>query len=110
MEISRTIGRFRRDRAVILLLVVAAVLLAGRAWLRDHSQHNPWAPLDLRDPPGWATQKKLAEGRENAFLSRKLAAIITDLPVHIDLEKCAAHDYDPVRHFSWKTIVSRLLD
>lgn len=60
MEISRTIGRFRRDRAVILLLVVAAVLLAGRAWLRDHPQHNPWAPLDLRDPPGWATQKKLA--------------------------------------------------
>jgi DNA polymerase-1 len=44
-----------------------------------------------------ATQKKLAEGRDNAFLSRKLAAIITDLPVKIDLEKCAAHDYDPAR-------------
>jgi hypothetical protein len=60
MDISRTIGRFRRDRAVIALLVLAALFFAGRAWLRDHPQHNPWAPLDLRDPPGWATQRKLA--------------------------------------------------
>ncbi|MCC7209528.1 MAG: DNA polymerase I [Anaerolineae bacterium] len=44
-----------------------------------------------------ATQKKLAEGRENAFLSRQLATIITDLPVNVELEKCAAHDYDPAR-------------
>jgi hypothetical protein len=48
------------DRPAIWLLLAAAVLLAGRAWLRDHPKHNPWAPLDLRDPPGWATQSKLA--------------------------------------------------
>jgi hypothetical protein len=60
MALSRKIGSFRRDRAAIALLVLAALLLAGRAWLRDHPQHNPWAQLDLRDPPGWATQGKLA--------------------------------------------------
>ena len=50
----------RIDRPAIWLLLAAAVLLAGRAWLRDHPQHDPWAPLDLRDPPGWATRGKLA--------------------------------------------------
>lgn len=65
MEISRRIGRFKRDRAVIALLVFAAIVFAGRAWLRDHPQHDPWAPLDLRDPPGWATQRKLAALRDD---------------------------------------------
>lgn len=35
------------------------MVLAGRAWLADHPEHNPWAPLDLRHPPGWATAGKL---------------------------------------------------
>jgi hypothetical protein len=52
--------RFPYDRAVLALLVVGGLLLAARAWLADHPQHDPWAALDLRDPPGWATQRKLA--------------------------------------------------
>ena len=60
MRISRTIGRFSLDRTVIGLLLSAAVLLGGRAWLEENPQHNPWAPLSLDDPPGWATQRKLA--------------------------------------------------
>lgn len=44
----------------MLLLFVLAALVAGRAWLAEHPQHDPWAPLDLRDPPGWATAAKLA--------------------------------------------------
>lgn len=56
---SRRIGRFVWDRRVFLLLALAGVLLAGRVWLDQHPQHNPWAPLDLRDPPGWATGAKL---------------------------------------------------
>ena len=53
------------DRPALALLIVGAVGLAAWAWLRDHPQDNPWAPLDLRDPPGWATQSKLAELRED---------------------------------------------
>lgn len=45
------------------LLTLGAV--AGYGWLQDHPQHNPWAPLDLRDPPGMATATKLAEIRSD---------------------------------------------
>jgi hypothetical protein len=56
---SRRIGRFTWDRRVFVLLLVAALFVAGRAWLAEHPQHDPWAPLDLRHPPGWATGMKL---------------------------------------------------
>ncbi len=36
------------------------MLVAGRAWLAEHPEHDPWAPLNLNDPPGWATRAKLA--------------------------------------------------
>ncbi|AKH41437.1 hypothetical protein FHS61_001925 [Altererythrobacter atlanticus] len=65
MRISTEIGHFRLERFLIALLALAALLLAGRAWLEDHPQHNPWAPLNLNDPPGWATQRKLADLRGN---------------------------------------------
>lgn len=66
MRISTRIARFRLDRVVIGVMLVAAILLAARAWLHDHPQHNPWAPLNLADPPGWATQAKLSKLREDA--------------------------------------------
>ena len=53
------------DKPALVLLMLAALFLATRAWLHDHPQHNPWAPLDLRDPPGWATQQKLAALRDD---------------------------------------------
>lgn len=56
---SRRIGTFTWDRCILLLLLLAGALVAGRAWLAEHPQHNPWAPLDLRDPAGWATASKL---------------------------------------------------
>jgi hypothetical protein len=58
-------GRFPLDRVALVLLVVGGLVLSVRAWLADHPQHDPWAPLDLRDPPGWATRVKLAALREN---------------------------------------------
>lgn len=81
---SRRIGRFVGDRRAMLLLVVVAGLLIGRVWLADHPEHNPWAPLDLRDPPGWATASKLRAMRDDpancrAVLSRSDIAF-TALP------------------------------
>jgi hypothetical protein len=63
MRLSRKIGRFRLDRLLILLLLAGGLYVAGRAWLADNPQHDPWAPLNLADPPGWATQQKLADLR-----------------------------------------------
>ncbi len=64
-KISRRIGTFAGDRRVALLLVLVALLLAGRVWLAEHPEHNPWAPLDLRDPTGWATEAKLLALRDD---------------------------------------------
>ncbi len=77
--ISRGVGPFRIDRRVVLLLVLAAIALAGRAWLEENPQHNPWAPLDLRDPHGMATTAKLIALRDDpqtcrAVLSRSEVA------------------------------------
>lgn len=41
-----------------------------------------------------ATQKKLIEGRDSAFLSRQLATIQRDVPLKVDLDACVSHDYD----------------
>ncbi|MEO8606408.1 MAG: DNA polymerase I [Chloroflexota bacterium] len=41
-----------------------------------------------------ANQKKLIEGKDSAFLSKKLATIIRDLPVTLNLQDCLSHDYD----------------
>ncbi len=57
--LSRRIGLLRGDRRVVWSLILLGLLLTARGWLADHPQHNPWAPLDLDDPPGWATRSKL---------------------------------------------------
>lgn len=38
--------------------------------------------------------RKLLDGREMAFLSQRLARILRDVPVMLDLSACAAHDYE----------------
>ncbi|MGD2155266.1 MAG: DNA polymerase I [Anaerolineales bacterium] len=42
-------------------------------------------------------RKKLEAGRENAFLSRNLALIITDLNLHLDLDMARPEKFNPVR-------------
>jgi DNA polymerase-1 len=41
-----------------------------------------------------ALHKKLEEGKESAYLSYKLARIVTDVPLELNLEKCVAQDFD----------------
>lgn len=50
-------------QGLVGVLLICAVLLAGRTWLIENPQNNPWAPLDLRDAPGWLTAHRLAELR-----------------------------------------------
>ncbi|MEK6255785.1 MAG: hypothetical protein N2C13_00530 [Chloroflexota bacterium] len=40
-------------------------------------------------------QKKLEAGKENAYLSQKLARIVTDLDIEMDLEKAKIEHFDP---------------
>lgn len=77
---------FRIDRWAIALIVLAALVMAGWHWLRSHPQHNPWAPLRLSDPIGWATRTKVAGLRDDAigcrgFLDRSGIAFTALPPV-----------------------------
>ena len=65
MKLSRKIGRFSLDRAVIALFLAGTVVLSGRVWLAEHPEHSPWAPLELDHPVGWATQQKIAQMRDD---------------------------------------------
>lgn len=55
----------RWDRRALWLLAALAFVVWGRAWLEENPGHNPWAPLDLRDEPGWATRSKLSSLRDD---------------------------------------------
>ena len=63
-----------------------------------------------------ARGKKLAEGKDNAYLSYKLAKIITDAPITLNLEACVAHDFDPQPVFAlfhdleFRTLTKMLAD
>ncbi len=71
MPASKTARRrFPFDRLAIGLLTVLAIGLAGRAWLAENPQHDPWAPLEVAHPPGWATGMKLAALREEVTACR----------------------------------------
>lgn len=55
--------------------MLASLVLFVRSWLHDHPEHDPWAPLDIADPAGWATARKLTAlrhepGECRAFLER----------------------------------------
>jgi DNA polymerase-1 len=41
--------------------------------------------------------KKLDDGRESAYLSRKLATIVNNLDIFLDLEKARSENFDPTR-------------
>jgi hypothetical protein len=51
---------YRAARLALAALVLLMLGIAGWQWLQNHPEHNPWAPLNLNDPPGWATRAKLA--------------------------------------------------
>ena len=60
-------------------------------------------------------KKKLEAGKENAELSRKLAQIVTDLDIPIDLEQARPHAFDPdtieglFRELEFRSLMTRLL-
>ena len=63
-------------------------------------------------PPRFRT--KLEDGRENAELSYRLGAIVTDVPLEFELEACRAKGYDRdhvvalFRDLEFRTLLSRL--
>jgi len=60
------------------------------------------------------TRKKLEEGRENAYLSLKLAKIVLDVPITLDIDKAARWDVDSkdvlalFSQYGFKTLTERV--
>ncbi|MXP25070.1 extensin [Altererythrobacter indicus] len=72
MKLAEFLKSPKVDLAAVFLLMALGVFLLLRVWLQDHPQHNPWVPLDLRDPPGWTTRQKLADLRVNSDACRTI--------------------------------------
>lgn len=59
-------------------------------------------------------QKNLGNDKENAYLSQKLATIVTDLDISVDLEKAKIDQFDPnsvqviFRELEFRTLMPRL--
>jgi len=62
-----------------------------------------------------AVRNKLEKGRENAYLSQKLALIVQDLQISVDLEKARPEHFDPAkveelfRELEFRTLMERLI-
>lgn len=63
-----------------------------------------------------AMGKNLAAGKDNAYLSQKLARIVTDAPITLDIEACRTQDFDgaPVlemfRALEFRTLTNMLVE
>lgn len=57
-------------RLVIGVLVIGSIALVGRDWLHRHPEHDPWAPLTLTAPVGWATASKFENLRNDRSICR----------------------------------------
>ena len=64
------IRRFRLDRILLALLMIGCLFVAARAWLAENPQHDPWAPLSIDDPIGWATSRKVMALRNDTAQCR----------------------------------------
>lgn len=66
-----------RRRILLLSALLIAALAAGLLWRGDIAvpdRWNPWAPLDLRDPPNLLTGLKLARVKADPDLCRQVLA------------------------------------
>ena len=82
-------------------------------WLQDHGTlEGIYAALDTIKPDRF--REKLAELRDQVFLSRELVTIDRDVPISLDLEAAGLGDYDRsevlrlFREYEFRSLVERL--
>lgn len=63
-----------------------------------------------------ALHKKLVEGKEDAYLSYKLAKIVTDAPIDLDLDACLTQEFDGkdvvelFRELEFRSLTGRVME
>ncbi|MGK2911862.1 MAG: extensin-like domain-containing protein [Sphingobium sp.] len=63
---------YRWSRRLIWFIIVGCLILAAYAFLRGRPQDLPWTPLDLAQPPGVFTGRKIANLTQNMQECRAL--------------------------------------
>lgn len=58
------------DNLAITVLCLGSLAIFCHSWLLGHPEHNPWAPLTLTEPQGWATSAKLRKLRSDPDVCR----------------------------------------
>jgi DNA polymerase-1 len=85
---------------------------AAKLLQRYGSVEGIYTHLDEVESPRF--RKALEEGRESAFLSKLLAAIVTDAPIELDWEACRVTEFDRdkvmeiFRELEFRSLVNRL--
>jgi hypothetical protein len=86
--------RLLKIALLLTLIGLAALLLYGRS--RSHPEDMPWTALDLADPPGAFTGRKLAalsgQGARCRALLRRAGVRYTALPARSDGPQCGYVD------------------
>jgi DNA polymerase-1 len=68
---------------------------ATKLLLKYETLERIYKHLDsIKNEFGSAAYQKLVDGKESAFLSKKLGAIVLDVPIKLSLRACVVHDYD----------------
>jgi DNA polymerase-1 len=63
-----------------------------------------------------AMGRKLADGKDDAYLSYKLAQIVTDAPIELEIDACLTKEYDPsevlelFRELEFRSLTGRITD
>jgi DNA polymerase-1 len=90
------------------------VLPAGRQSEESHKNIDSSATPQNDDKISARISNTLKEYKDQAFLSKKLATIIKDVPIDFDLSNCLVHDYDKkkaealFRKLEFKSLINRL--
>ena len=75
---------------------------------------KPGYKLKIKGIKDQKLKEKLLKFKDQAFLSKKLAKIVTDMPLRIDFKKCVVSDYDRnqvvklFQELEFKTLLKRL--
>jgi hypothetical protein len=92
---AQSVRWLRALRWLIVLAAMGAAGWFGWQWVQDHPEHNPYAPLSLAHPIGWATDRKLAslaaDGNACRALLRQSNIDFAPLP-SVGNDRCAAPD------------------
>lgn len=86
---------FKIARSLVVIALITGAIFFARAWLDEHPEYDPRAPLDIDQPDTWVTVHKFASLRDNRDICRdflrRSGVTITALPP-VGVDQCRRDD------------------